>query len=333
MPQTFVVSCGDPGGIGPEVAARAIAIDESGTGFVIFGDASRFNRLLKETRPGSVAAKVRFEGDCTWQAADRHQFDAENGCDQIVALRDAATHAFEHRLTLLTGPTSKEAVTAHYRSLKNPAIFRGQTGFLARHFGLQASDVTMLFLGPRLRTGLVTTHCALSEVSKRVTEESVLRTLTHLGQAHAGLGGKKVYVPGLNPHAGEGGLFGNEENVIRDAIDAYKNADPLVDVIGPIASEAAFRKAVDEREAVLAIYHDQATIASKLLDWGKAVNVTWGLPILRVSVDHGVAYDIAGTGKANADGFVAAIEWADRLTPIARRYCDAVRESVHARDA
>jgi 4-hydroxythreonine-4-phosphate dehydrogenase len=209
---------------------------------------------------------------------------------------------------IVTGPVSKHAVAL------SGVSFVGHTEHLQARTG--SAHAVMCFAGPRLRTSLVTTHLALDLVPAAVTREAVARTVTITARALAGDFGvarPRLVVAGLNPHAGEGGLFGTEE---RDAIapgvaDAAAALGASAEVVGPRAAEAAFREARDGRwDAVVAMYHDQATIASKLLDFGDAVNVTLGLPIVRTSVDHGTAYDIAGRGVADARGMRAAIELA-----------------------
>jgi 4-hydroxy-L-threonine phosphate dehydrogenase PdxA len=180
----------------------------------------------------------------------------------------------------------------------------------------------MMFLGPRLNVALVTTHLAVADVPSAITERRVARAIRHLGAALVRLGtpaGSRVVVTGLNPHAGEDGLFGDDEpRAIAPAIVVVRREPPFSDgalvLEGPTPAEAAFRFAADARVAgVVTMMHDQATIASKLLDWGHAVNVTWGLPFVRTSVDHGVGYEAARTGAIEATGMIAAAELALRL--------------------
>ena len=229
-----------------------------------------------------------------------------------TAVRDGLFRA------LATGPTSKAAIV----SAGHP--FTGQTEFLAQLAGLEDDDVTMMFLGPRLRVALVTTHLAVVEAPAAVQVDRVVRTVRHLGEAllrhspKAAL--QRLVVAGLNPHAGEGGLFGREEiDVIEPALLSVANEEPFasgrIQLMVPSPAEAVFRAAArGDIDGVVAMLHDQATIASKLLDWGAAVNVTWGLPFVRTSVDHGVAYDAARSGTAEHDGMLAALEMARTLT-------------------
>jgi 4-hydroxythreonine-4-phosphate dehydrogenase len=182
----------------------------------------------------------------------------------------------------------------------------------------------MMFLGPRLKVALVATHWPIKQVPSTVTRAHIERTVRHLTDA---LGRwlpetkpLKIQITGLNPHAGEAGLLGTEEETtIGPTLDDLREEAPYstgeVELLGPTPAEAAFRYAADGRaHGVVAMFHDQATIPSKILDWGEAVNVTWGLPFVRTSVDHGVAYDAAEAGTASESGMLAAIRAAQRLT-------------------
>jgi 4-hydroxythreonine-4-phosphate dehydrogenase len=201
--------------------------------------------------------------------------------------------------------------------------FKGQTEHLARRAGVHVENVTMMFLGPRLKVALVATHWPIKRVPSTVTREHIERTVRHLTDALSrwspDLKPLRIEVTGLNPHAGEGGLLGSEEEtIIGPTLDDLREEPPYasgeVELLGPTPAEAAFRYAADGRvHGVVAMFHDQATIPSKILDWGEAVNVTWGLPFVRTSVDHGVAYDAAASGNASESGMVAAIRAAQRL--------------------
>ncbi|MDB4930146.1 MAG: 4-hydroxythreonine-4-phosphate dehydrogenase, partial [Myxococcaceae bacterium] len=209
---------------------------------------------------------------------------------------------------LVTGPIDKAAVT------RSGTAFLGHTEHLAARCGV--ARVVMMFAGPRLRTALVTTHRPIARLSADITRDAVRETVLITARAlreSFGLASPRIVVCGLNPHAGEDGLIGREEiDAIAPAIDEARAAlGGGVELVGPMGAESAYRKAKDGRfDAVVAMFHDQATIASKLLDFGDAVNVTLGLPIVRTSVDHGTGADIAGRGVADESGMVAAIELA-----------------------
>jgi len=315
----LAVSPGDPAGVGPEITARAIA-SHRGTGapegFLVFGDAARlrarFDALgvprVEAGRPGPGEVRLGHCAEWSDETIDRHGPSAEGGRAQIAAL-DAAADAVlaADADALITGPTSKEAVVL------GGTPFTGQTEHLADRCGLARDDVTMLFLGPRLRVGLVTTHLSVRDAAGAVTETRVRRTARHLIEALRRLGASepRIAVTGLNPHAGESGLFGDEE--LRAITPAC--AGPFeATVEGPIGAETAFRLAGEGAiDGVVAMLHDQATIASKLLDWRAAVNVTWGLPFVRASVDHGVAYDAAAGRNVDFEGMAAAIRCGAQL--------------------
>lgn len=336
----LAISVGDPAGVGPEVSLRAAQALRD-VGFLVFGCQAQLLALASEMgmserifAPAEVpdaqtlGARIAVidAGACAADAITQRRPTAEGGRAQLAALDAACDAVREGRAAaLVTGPTSKAAIT-----LAGTA-FTGQTEHLARRAGLRADDVSMLFLGPRLRVGLVTTHLRVAEVPSAITSARVVRTARHLGEAlralhgaHASgsphsltakqmparaLGEREVLISGLNPHAGEDGLFGDEEpRLIAPALEVVAQQFADVRFHGPVPAEAAFRFAADGRvDGVVAMYHDQATIASKLLDWGEAVNVTWGLPFVRTSVDHGVAYDAAGTEAVSADGMQAAV--------------------------
>lgn len=330
----LAVSVGDPAGVGPQVAVSACASSRAPA--VLFGDAQQLRatgarlgvsdgRWLDLTdaielsvAPGRLG--LVDVGRVPEQAIRAHAPGAAGGELQLQGLRRAAEAVLAGRArALVTGPTSKEAVCSAGHA------FTGQTEFLAEAAGLAPDSVTMMFLGPKLKVALVTTHLAIAGVPEAITGVRVRRAVQHLGQALLRLQATEgaaptLLVAGLNPHAGEGGLFGDEEQrVVQPALNALAEQPPFstgqVVLQGPAPAEAAFRFASAGSVAgVVAMFHDQATIASKLLDWGAAVNVTWGLPFVRTSVDHGVAYDAARADTADDDGMRAAVAMAERLT-------------------
>lgn len=297
MSRPLLVSTGDPAGVGPVVAARAAR--QIGAPAILFGDAARLGAL-------DPSLRVRDTGAVDDATVALRAPSPAGGLAQLAALDAAIDAAMDGEgRALVTAPTCKEAIE------RAGTPFTGQTEHLARRSGLADDAVTMLFLGPRLRVALVTTHLSLRAVPDAITQPRVERSARHLTEALAALGidHPRVVISGLNPHAGEGGLFGSEE---RDVIGPAARA---LGLDGPIGAETAFRlAAAGEVDGVVAMYHDQATIASKLADWTEAVNVTWGLPFVRTSVDHGVAYDAAAAGTASELGMVSAMRMALRLT-------------------
>jgi 4-hydroxythreonine-4-phosphate dehydrogenase len=212
---------------------------------------------------------------------------------------------------LVTAPISKHAVR------KAGFAFAGHTEFLAERLGAKA--VAMMFAGQQLKVVLATVHVPLSEVAARL-DVATLATKIVLGAESMardfGVSPVRVAVAGLNPHAGERGLFGREEiEIIAPAIEeSRRRLGDRAEVFGPVSGDAVFRQAVDGGcDVVVAMYHDQGLIPMKLLDFERSVNMTLGLPVVRTSPDHGVAYDLAGTGKASQGSFQAALDLAVAL--------------------
>jgi 4-hydroxythreonine-4-phosphate dehydrogenase len=228
--------------------------------------------------------------------------------DQIVrAVRDAESH---HVQAIATAPVNKEAF--RLAGLR----WTGHTDLLAHLTG--SKHVAMMFDSEALRVVLATVHIALAEVPAALTQASLEKTieLTVREMPRFGIAAPRIAVAGLNPHAGEHGLFGHEEaRVIAPAIAACR--DRRIDVSGPYPADTLFVRAVrGQFDVVIACYHDQGLIPVKLAAFGQAVNVTLGLPIVRTSVDHGTAFDIAGQGKADPGSMIAAVRLAARLASV-----------------
>lgn len=330
----IAVSVGDVAGVGPFVSLRAALELCDVERFVLFGDAAQLlqlahaqgaDRKVRKIDASSASQLALGEvgiidtGRVDPRVIERHTALPEVGEHQWHTLDTAAKAVQSGELrALVTGPTSKAAIVA----AGHP--FTGQTEFLAGLSGLADDDVTMMFLGPRLNVALVTTHLSIADAPRAIQKGRVMRTVRHLADALQRIDRSestlRVVVAGLNPHAGEGGLFGSEEaHEIEPALLLLSQEAPFaggrVRLSGPAPAEAVFRAAQrGDVQGVVAMLHDQATIASKLLDWGSAVNVTWGLPFVRTSVDHGVAYDAARAGTAEHEGMLAAMQMARRLT-------------------
>jgi 4-hydroxythreonine-4-phosphate dehydrogenase len=209
---------------------------------------------------------------------------------------------------LVTAPISKEALNAAGYP------FPGHTELLAKMTG--SRDVVMMLAGPRLRVALVTTHLSLRQVPGALTRERIERTIeiTYRGlQYYWGIPTPRLAVAGLNPHAGEGGIFGSEEKeVIIPAVEECRQKGMMI--FGPLPSDSLFFHAASGRyDAVVSMYHDQGLIPLKLLHFREGVNITLGLPIIRTSVDHGTGYDIVGQGVADATSLINAILTAARM--------------------
>jgi 4-hydroxythreonine-4-phosphate dehydrogenase len=261
----------------------------------------------RDRKPGAPTAATG--------AAELAWIDA--ACDEVRSGRGDA---------LVTGPVSKEVIVRS--GAPGSEGFAGHTEHLQRRLGAQ--EVVMAFWSRRLVTSLATTHLPLARVARAITPSAVERSVFWLAilLARLSTGVPRVVVAALNPHAGEAGLLGAEERTriipgIERARRRLRGAGVEVDVeAAPVAAESAFRLASEGRwDGVVAMYHDQATIAMKLLGFGDAVNVSLGLPIVRTSVDHGTGYDRAGTGTADAKGMRAAMDLAVKLA--SRRGRDA----------
>lgn len=330
-----VISMGCPSGIGPEISLQAALGCEN---CVIVGDRPSIEaagetlgvgeRALSELEDfdGAVAPaggaeaprgpRILQVGE-PLRARERRpgKPSAAGGAAQLAYIEQAFFLAKERGWPMVTGPVSKEAI-AHC-GLARARRFRGHTEWLERLDG--ADHSVMCFASPRLVTSLATTHVPLSRVSRLLSPELVSRATLELAHLLLRLGVEQplIAVCSFNPHAGEGELLGKEENraIVPGIRDARRRLRKKARLFGPVGAETAYRKGAEGGfHGVVGIYHDQATIAMKLLDFGGAVNVTQGLSIVRTSVDHGTAYDIAGQGLASPTGMLAAKQLAERLS-------------------
>jgi 4-hydroxythreonine-4-phosphate dehydrogenase len=313
--QRIGITLGDPTGIGPEIVAAAVAdaTPSLRQRLMIFCDRPILDRAFAQVTGGRVPAEVKIvdRGLLSGDRAVSGQPTSASGAAQVAYLEAAVAAARGHSIAgLVTAPISKS-------SAKQAGFaFPGHTEFLAERLG--AKQVAMMFVGPRLKVALATVHVALAAVPGALTIDGIAGVVRLAAASMArdfGVSGRpvRVGVVGLNPHASEQGLFGREElDIIGPAIDACRGElGSAVEITGPLVPDAAFRQAADGAHDVLvAMYHDQGLIPVKLVDFEHAVNVTLGLPIVRTSPDHGVAYDIAGTGKARPDSFIAALRLA-----------------------
>ena len=330
------ITMGDPAGVGPEVTAKALARPDVAASCraVVIGDGSIMEATLELLHSSLRLHRVGRVADCVWTPGTIECLDLENV--DARALPRAAVSAAAGRAAyasietgvrlcqagevdgLVTAPINKEALAA--AGLQHS----GHTEILARLSG--TTDFAMLLMGDELRVIHVTTHVALRRVPDLVTRDRVLRVIRLAQHTMGDLGEPRprIAVCGLNPHAGEEGLFGDEEQKeIIPAIEAARREG--LDVHGPLPADTLFSRARGgEFDIVVAMYHDQGHVPVKTLGFvfDKAagtwtglsgVNVTVGLPFLRVSVDHGTAFDRAWKGIANPDSMVEAIEVAVRM--------------------
>jgi 4-hydroxythreonine-4-phosphate dehydrogenase len=284
----IAITTGDPAGIGPEIALAAAAhVDVTAVCEpVLYG-------------PSSAAELASFNRGQVSAGAGRAAYDAI-----VRAVDDARRHRVA---AIATAPINKAAFAAA------GLPWKGHTDLLAHLTGV--SRGVMMFHSDALRVVLATVHIPLADVPAAITQpliEGVI-DLSASELPRFGLIGPRLGVAGLNPHAGEHGLLGEEdERVLRPAIEAC--AARGVDVRGPFPADTIFVRAMrGEFDVVIACYHDQGLIPVKMAAFGKAVNVTLGLPIIRTSVDHGTAFDIAGKGVADPSSMIEAVKLAARL--------------------
>ncbi len=341
-PLALAITQGDPAGIGPEIVAKAFRdAPEDMHGCFVVGDMATLRRAaacmerpgetsLPVARLGSLAELAQVPPRClpVWQLpelagslAPWGQVSAEAGRAAAACVLWAARAALRGEIAgLVTAPLHKEALAAA------GVPFPGHTELLqaeaARHAGVPIAQmpVRMMLASDELRTVLVSIHMSLCEAIAAVTQDNVLQTLriTHAALSRSLGRAPCIGVAGLNPHAGEGGLFGREElDIIAPAI-ARARAEGI-QAHGPYAPDTVFMRArstpgrVGEFDVVLAMYHDQGLIPVKYLGVDKGVNVTLGLPLVRTSPDHGTAFDIAGRGVADASSLIEAVRMARRL--------------------
>jgi 4-hydroxythreonine-4-phosphate dehydrogenase len=322
--QRIGISIGDPTGIGPEVTLRALAGDPElrHHPFLLLGELALLERFNQQSHLGLELA------------ADRHQSNAwltvANPCDTplpanlapgaapaaraaVEWIREGARRCLRQELAaLVTAPVNKHAI------VQSGIPFIGHTELLTEMAGNPRTVMMLLGHDDRgrwLRVALATTHVAIKDVPRLLTRAKVELAIARAAQAcrDLGLARARVAVTGLNPHAGEGGEFGDEEvTTIGPAVEALRQKG--FDVTGPLSGDTVFHHALHGAyDAVVAMMHDQGLAPLKLAAFDSGVNWTLGLPFIRTSPDHGTAYDIAGRGVASASSMISAIRLAVQL--------------------
>jgi 4-hydroxythreonine-4-phosphate dehydrogenase len=319
------ISLGDVTGVGPEVALKTIAAEaaKDGIKYLLIGDANLLHQLN-----GKIALNLSLEKFSSYHAAGKFSIAnplAESlpeklpassplAADASVAwLRDGAERCLRGELdALVTAPVNKESI------IRAGHKFIGQTEFLSELAGAKRTAMMLLGTDERgrwLRVALATVHISIKSVPEKLTAEKITLAIELAAQAcrDLGLSRAKIAVSGLNPHAGEGGEFGDEEiKIISPAILAAQKKG--FDVVGPLSGDTVFHYALQgDFDAVVAMYHDQGLAPLKAVAFDTGVNWTLGLPFIRTSPDHGTAYDIAGKGIANPSSMIAAIRLAKQL--------------------
>jgi len=327
------ITMGDPSGIGPEVIVKALTSTDVADRSVpiviadpfVIEDAIRIAKTDAEVQTVTDPNKVSVDRrticvlqplGCSFPSPAYGKVCTQAGQVAYAAIQKAVELACSGLIdAIVTAPISKEAMNAA------GLTYSGHTEILARLTGTR--DCAMLLVYDRLRVVHVTTHVPISKVPGLISAERILKVITlgHDGCKGLGIDRPRIAVAGLNPHASDGGLFGDEERMhIIPAIHMARSAG--MDVEGPIPADTVFPKAAGGQfDLCVAMYHDQGHIPLKLIGFRfdeaassiNGVNITLGLPIIRTSVDHGTAFDIAGKGIACADSMVQAIEYAIKL--------------------
>ena len=325
MPPCIAITLGDATGIGTEVILKALAadFDQDDTRYLLLGDEGCLHRAqallgLKldwkafpgETHRGRV---FLHNPSCETLPPALAPGDPRAARAALAWLKDGAERCLRREVdALVTAPVNKEAI------MRSGQPFVGQTEFLSAMAGIDRPVMMLLGADDRgrwLRVALATTHLPIKQVATQLTMEKVKRAIELAAQAchDLGLPRARIGVCGLNPHAGEGGEFGDEEQrIITPAVESARPRHR--DVHGPFAADTLFYHAYrGDYDAVVAMYHDQGLAPLKMVAFENGINWTLGLPFIRTSPDHGTAYDIAGQGKADPSSMRAAIRLAKQL--------------------
>ena len=302
------ITLGDPGGIGPEVVAKALMLPSTRSlaRYKIIGDISTFSRYLKRLPRNCDFIDLNLLNGKKIVSGEVNRI---NGAASLQYLQKAVELIKNNHIQgLVTAPVCKEAV-----ALVQPS-FKGHTEFLAENFKIK--NVGMMFVCGKQRTVIATRHMALNKVSRALNAENIFETifLTHGALKRLfRIRHPKIAVCGLNPHAGEGGNLGKEERteIIPAIAKAKKNK---INVVGPLPADTLFYPPhCRDYDGLIAMYHDQGLAPVKALYFRQLVNLTIGLPFIRTSPAHGTAFDIAGKNKADPSSMAAAIELAAQL--------------------
>ncbi len=311
---TIVITSGEPAGIGPDVILQAAA--KNTLAAVVLGDIDLFRERAKLLNLSlNIESYYGQELPSTSGHLLVHHLPLRQKIEPGIASLSNAEYILaqlEHSVNGCLNNTYSAMVTAPVnKEIINEAGFNfsGHTEYIANL--TQTKHVVMMLACQQMRVALVTTHLPLSEVSKAITPvklEQTILTVRAALQNQFGIESPLIMVAGLNPHAGEGGYLGTEEiEIIAPVLARFNPAE----VIGPMAADTMFtHDNCQKADAFIAMYHDQGLAVLKYAGFGQSVNITLGLPIIRTSVDHGTAFDLAGTGKASEDSLVYAIEQA-----------------------
>ncbi len=305
----FFISPGDPSGIGPEITLKALSENKDiQNNFVLAGDKTLYSELIdtynidlnlideSSSKKGVIFKHFPLENKVSFGNPDKR-----NASYIIDILSYGALGCLKNEFKgLVTGPINKELIN------QSGFEFSGHTEFLADISNVK--KVVMLLMNSKLKIALLTTHIPLSEVPSKISKKNLQETICIISEEFENtwkIKNPSICLLGLNPHAGEGGYIGHEE---EDILKPFVNSSPK-NVYGPISADTAFiEENIDKYDVFLAMYHDQGLPVIKSMGFGNTLNVTLGLPFVRISVDHGTAYEIAGKNKADFSSMDEALK-------------------------
>ena len=305
----FFISPGDPAGIGPEITLKALSKNKDiQSNFILAGDKTFYSSLIDKNNidlnlvdEGSKEKGVIFKHFPLQNQVSFGEPDVGNASYIIDILSFGALGCIKNQFKgLITGPINKELIN------KSGFEFSGHTEFLSDISNVK--KVVMLLMNKKLKIALLTTHIPLSEVPSKISKKNLEEAVSIISEEFKDtwkIENPSICLLGLNPHAGEGGYIGDEEEeILKPFVDSSK-----LNVHGPISADTAFiEKNIKKYDVFLAMYHDQGLPVIKSMGFGNTLNVTLGLPFIRVSVDHGTAYEIAGKNKADFSSMDEALK-------------------------
>ena len=305
----FFISPGDPAGIGPEVTLKAVSKNKKiQNNFILAGDKNLYQNLISQNNldlnlieEDSDEEGVIFKHFPLKNNVSIGNPDVGNANYIIDILSHGALGCLKNEFKgLITGPINKELIN------QSGFEFSGHTEFLADIANVK--KVVMLLMNKKLKIALLTTHIPLSEVPSKISKKNLENTISIISDEFENtwkIKNPSICLLGLNPHAGEGGYIGHEEEEI---LKPFVNSSPK-NVFGPISADTAFiEENINKYDVFLAMYHDQGLPVIKSMGFGNTLNVTMGLPFIRISVDHGTAYEIAGKNKADFSSMDEALK-------------------------
>ncbi len=328
MRPTIGISAGDPAGIGLEVTLKAVPGFLNSANCLLFTDRLHFERGLKSLSRETIPFRWITETSEISTESVLNLIDVPT-CSELIPWGESSLRAGQHARAYLEAVSAAAnrgeihaIVTAPVSKASIGADFKGQTEFLSERAG--AAEFAMAFFAPTFKVVLATVHLSLKQALAQISTESYIRLISFVDRElrRFGFPNSRIAVAAINPHAGEGGMFGNEDAEILGPAVVHC-AGLGISVTGPHSADSLYYRAHSgEFDVVIAPYHDQGLIPVKLIAHGESTNVTLGLPYVRTSPDHGTAFPIAGMNKADATGMASAIACAlnlvGRTSPVRR---------------